>query len=190
VVEDADDVRQLETAFVVEPDRSYGVPVGGVDRDGVSAELLRQLAQRALTLGEARRVAPVPTVDRGGQLVIASLDTQELCVRGPSVVAELRGGGHAGHHLALAAVERSGGEHDLAVHREEQRPDARVRREHAAHGGDEAEVVGVVGGSCPGDLLGRGKSDVRVRTVFAAGHGRDPIQQVWCVQAERLPPGT
>jgi hypothetical protein len=128
VVEHANDVGDFEAALIVETNLAQRRPIVRANRAGIDAELLSDGTERALAVGQGR-VRPMPALDRRCRLVIATLGTQKLCVRCRSVEALLRRRRNRGDHLALLAIERAGGEHNLVEEALEGGADPRVRHQ-------------------------------------------------------------
>jgi hypothetical protein len=142
VIEDSDDMRHLEAAFVVESQVSKIFPVLLDDPGWCLRQLIGELSERPIALGQAVGCTPVACLDRFDQLVPAALDTQKLCVRLSSVETVLAGGRNGGDELAFATGEGTRSEHDLPEELPERRADARVRHQETAHHRHESEIVG------------------------------------------------
>src|SRR5439155_7343021 len=133
VVEDADDVGDLEAALVAESEVAERLPVALDHPRWRGAQLLGDLAQSALPIGERRDLAPPALLDRLGQLAVTVLRTEELCMRLRSIDAVLRRGRDRGDQLPFLVRERAVAEHDLEEQRAELHADARVRPDEPFH---------------------------------------------------------
>ena len=80
IVEQSHDVSDFETPLVVEAKGTEFVPVALDHSRGRCAELVCDLAQRALEGREGLQFAPPMLLDRLRQLRVAVLRTEELCM--------------------------------------------------------------------------------------------------------------
>ena len=89
VVEHPDDVRDLQTGMIVEPECPQRSPIVFNKPCGCRTQLVCDFAECPSTIVEALDFVPRATLDRLDEFSVPALDTQKLCVRLGSIVAVL-----------------------------------------------------------------------------------------------------
>jgi len=102
VVEDADDVRDLQTSLVVESEIAQWLPVAFDHAGRVRAQFLGNRAQGHGTFTQAVYGSPVTGLQGRNQRAVATFDTQKLCVRLSSVETILGRCRHGRDHFPFA----------------------------------------------------------------------------------------